>query len=102
MRKNILSLFIEFIKFNQQYILVFIRYYSEAYSNLLEVRLSDTNEFEVKTVAGYIDYKVCRVLFCQNKPRDAISHFKAHIEHYKQKRGHAHLLFQHFAWLSKQ
>lgn len=77
-------------------------YYSEAYSNLLEVRLSDTNEFEVKTVAGYIDYKVCRVLFCQNKPRDAISHFKAHIEHYKQKRGHAHLLFQHFAWLSKQ
>lgn len=76
--------------------------YDEAYNSLLEARLLDTNEFEVKTVAGYICYKVSRVLFALNRPRDAISHFRAHIEHYRHKTGHALLLFQHYAWLAKQ
>ncbi|KAF6197969.1 hypothetical protein GE061_007714 [Apolygus lucorum] len=77
-------------------------HYEEAYNSLLEARLLDTNEFEVKTVAGYISYKVSRVHFAMNRPRDAISHFRAHIEHYRHKTGHNLLLFQHYAWLSKQ
>ena len=64
--------------------------------------MTETNEFEVKTVAGYIAYKVCRMLFQLNKARDAISQFKAHVEHYKHLTGAPLLLFQHHAWLSKQ
>lgn len=76
--------------------------YLEAYNNLFDVRWSDTNEFEIKTCAGFIAYKICRALFLLNKPKEAISHFKAHIEHYRTKMGHPQLLFQHYAWLSKQ
>ncbi|XP_014240549.1 trafficking protein particle complex subunit 11 [Cimex lectularius] len=78
------------------------KYYREAYDSLLAVRLSDTNEFEVKTIAGFIGYKISRMEFALMKCDDAISHFKAHIDHYKHKTGPKMLLFQHHAWLAKQ
>lgn len=35
-----------------------IRHYKQAYGHILELRMLDTNLLEVKTVAGFINYKV--------------------------------------------
>lgn len=73
-----------------------------AYNNLQELRMVDTNALEIRTVAGFINYKLCRVLFTLRLPRDAISQFKAHIDRYKARSGFKELSFEHHAWLSKQ
>lgn len=52
----------------------------QAYHNLLETRMTDTNAVEIKTVAGFINYKLCRIMFCLNLPKDAISQFRLHTE----------------------
>ena len=43
---------------------IFPRHYKQAYLHLLEIKLTDVNNLEVKTVAGFINYKV---LFLVNK-----------------------------------
>lgn len=78
------------------------KHYVHAYNNLLETRTVDTNLHEVRTVAGYINYKLCKILFALNLPRDAISQLKSHIEKYKSRVGSTDLLFEHYAWLARQ
>ncbi|KAL3269164.1 hypothetical protein HHI36_008247 [Cryptolaemus montrouzieri] len=78
------------------------KHYSHAYNNLLEIRIVDTNALEIRMVAGYLNYKLCKLLFSLNLPRDAISHFKNHIERFKHRLGFQDLAFEHYAWLSKQ
>lgn len=51
-----------------------------AYNNLLDIRMVDTNALEIKTVASFINYKLCRLMFNLNLPRDAISQFRAHTD----------------------
>lgn len=76
--------------------------YAQAYSQLLDLRVADTNAMEVKTVAGLINYKICRILFFQSMPRDAIAQFRAHSEAFKNREGHKDLVFEHYGWLAKQ
>ncbi|XP_049939900.1 trafficking protein particle complex subunit 11 isoform X1 [Schistocerca serialis cubense] len=78
------------------------KHYSQAYSNLLEVRVVDTNALEVKTVAGFINYKLCKIMFQQNLPRDAINQFRKHTELFRSCLGAKDLAFEHHAWMSKQ
>lgn len=76
--------------------------YSQAYNNLLELRMVDTNALEVKTVAGFINYKLCKLMFQLSLPRDAIAQFRKHTEHFRNKIGPKDLAFEHHAWMSKQ
>lgn len=78
------------------------KHYMHAYNNLLETRTVDTNMHEVRTVAGYINYKLCKLLFALNLPRDAIAQLKSHIERYKNRVGSTELLFEHYAWIARQ
>ncbi|KAJ8940840.1 hypothetical protein NQ318_005286 [Aromia moschata] len=78
------------------------KHYTHAYNNLLEIRIVDTNALEIRTVAGFLNYKLCRLMFALNLPRDAISQFKAHIDRFKNRMGFQELTFEHYAWLSKQ
>lgn len=78
------------------------KHYMHAYTNLLETRTVDTNMHEVRTVAGYINYKLCKLLFALNLPRDAIAQLKSHIEKYKNRVGSTELLFEHYAWIARQ
>lgn len=61
----------------------------------------DTNCLEVKTIAGFLNYKICRLMF-RSVPRDAIAHFKAHIERFRGRTGFREIMFEHYAWLSFQ
>jgi len=47
---------------------------------------------EVKTVAGFINYKICRLAFQLNLPRDAIAQFRRHMDIFKHKIGSEGLL----------
>ena len=52
-----------------------------------KVRATDTNIMEVKTVAGFVNYKICRLAFQLNLPRDAIAQFRRHMDIFKHKIG---------------
>ncbi|XP_055529161.1 trafficking protein particle complex subunit 11 isoform X2 [Wyeomyia smithii] len=79
-----------------------LRHYRQTYANLDEIRIVDTNCLEVKTLAGFVSYKICRLFFKLNAPKDSISHFKNHITKYRNRTGFKELLFEHYAWLSVQ
>ncbi|XP_039440432.1 trafficking protein particle complex subunit 11 isoform X1 [Culex pipiens pallens] len=79
-----------------------LRHYRQTYANLDEIRIVDTNCLEVKTIAGFVNYKICRLFFKLNAPKDSISHFKNHISKYRNRTGFKELLFEHYAWLSVQ
>lgn len=80
----------------------FCRHYSQAYVNLEEIRVVDTNCLEMKTVSGFLNYKMCKLMFRLNAPRDAITQFKSHIEKFKSRTGFKELIFEHYGWLSAQ
>ena len=37
------------------------RHYKQAYSHILEIKLTDINNLEVKVVAGFLNYKVSQI-----------------------------------------
>ena len=76
---------------------------------------------EVKTVAGFISYKICKLNFRLALPRDAISQYRKHMDIFQQKVGNEgdflanakfrktkinclilELRFEHLGWQSKQ
>uniref|UniRef100_A0A3P9QHC4 Trafficking protein particle complex subunit 11 n=1 Tax=Poecilia reticulata TaxID=8081 RepID=A0A3P9QHC4_POERE len=79
-----------------------LKYYRAAYSLVHELRAHETNMLEIKTMAGFINYKICRLCFQHNTPLDAIAQFRKHIDLCKKKIGCAELAFEHSAWMSKQ
>ncbi|KAI5100724.1 trafficking protein particle complex subunit 11, partial [Silurus meridionalis] len=79
-----------------------LKYYKTAYSLIHELRAHETNMLEIKTLAGFINYKICRLCFQHNTPLDAIAQFRKHIDLCKKKIGSAELAFEHTAWMSKQ
>uniref|UniRef100_A0A182K588 Trafficking protein particle complex subunit 11 n=1 Tax=Anopheles christyi TaxID=43041 RepID=A0A182K588_9DIPT len=79
-----------------------LRHYRQTYTFLDDVRIVDTNCLELKTVAGYVNYKMCKLFFRLNAPKDSISQFKNHVNKYRQRAGFKELLFEHYAWLSVQ
>ncbi|XP_068181246.1 trafficking protein particle complex subunit 11 [Antennarius striatus] len=79
-----------------------LKYYRTAYGLIHELRAHETNMLEIKTMAGFINYKICRLCFQHNTPLDAIAQFRKHIDLCKKKVGCAELAFEHAAWMSKQ
>lgn len=54
------------------------------------------------SIIFYLLRQICRLCFQTGQPRDAISHFRRHIDFYKDLVGYRALEFEHYAWLSKQ
>ena len=79
----------------------FYRHYTQSYLYLDEIRVVDTNCLEIKTIAGFINYKMCRLMFKLNVPRDSITQFKNHMEKFKD-RGKPEIIFEHYAWCAVQ
>lgn len=66
----------------------------------MEVRATDTNIMEVKTVGGFINFKICKLAFQLNLPRDAISQFRRHMDIFQHRVGLEELSFEHRGWHS--
>ncbi|KAG7196538.1 hypothetical protein KM043_018560 [Ampulex compressa] len=78
------------------------KHYSQAYNNLLDIRMTDSNATEIKTIASFINYKLCKIMFIINLPKDAIAQFRLHTEKFKLKTGPKELIFEHHAWMCSQ
>ncbi|XP_022665892.1 trafficking protein particle complex subunit 11-like isoform X3 [Varroa jacobsoni] len=81
---------------------VAIKHYKQAYILLAELRATDPNLLEVKTIAGIINYKICQLYYEQNAPLEAIHQLRRHMENFKTTVGPPGLAFEHYAWLTKQ
>ncbi|CAL4110444.1 unnamed protein product, partial [Meganyctiphanes norvegica] len=79
-----------------------IKHYAQCYHNCLELRYTDTNLHEIRIVASIVNYKICRLDFSLNLPRDAIAQFRKHIDLFRARTGPKEFIFEHYAWLSKQ
>ncbi|XP_025086483.1 trafficking protein particle complex subunit 11-like isoform X1 [Pomacea canaliculata] len=79
-----------------------LKHYKQAYGHILEQRMHDTNMLEIKTIAGFVNYKICRLSFQHNVPLDAIAQFRKHIDFFKNRAGIPELAFEHSAWMSRQ
>lgn len=42
--------------------------------------MTDTNAMEIKTIACFINYKLCKIMFNLNVPKEAISQFRLHTD----------------------
>ncbi|XP_054008075.1 trafficking protein particle complex subunit 11 isoform X1 [Hylaeus anthracinus] len=78
------------------------RHYEQAYNNLLEIKMTDTNAMEVKTIVSFINYKLCKIMFNLNVPKEAISQFRLYTDRFKLKTGLKELMFEHHAWMCSQ
>merc|ERR1719370_1775496 len=76
--------------------------YTAAYQLLLEMRMTEHSASEVCTVAGFLSYKICRLAFRLNLPRDAIAQFRKHMDQFKASSGPAQLSWEHGAWQAGQ
>jgi len=76
--------------------------YTSAYQLLLETRLTEHNTAEIRTVAGLINFKICRLAFRLNLPRDAITQFRKHMEQWRSPPGPPQLSWEQAAWQAAQ
>ncbi|XP_074640815.1 trafficking protein particle complex subunit 11-like [Tubulanus polymorphus] len=79
-----------------------LKHYKQAYGHVLDLRMHDTNLLEIKSIAGFINYKICRISFQHNVPLDSIAQFRKHIDFFKSRVGSPELAFEHSAWMAKQ
>ncbi|XP_076654121.1 trafficking protein particle complex subunit 11 gry isoform X2 [Halictus rubicundus] len=78
------------------------KHYEQAYNNLSEIKMKDTNAMEVKTVAWFVNYKLCKILFNLNIAKEAIAQFRHHTDRFKLMTGPKELIFEHHAWMCSQ
>uniref|UniRef100_A0A5K3FDS2 Trafficking protein particle complex subunit 11 n=1 Tax=Mesocestoides corti TaxID=53468 RepID=A0A5K3FDS2_MESCO len=78
-----------------------LKHYRQAYNHLLEMKMTDADLLEFKVVAGFINFKICRIFFQLHAP-EAIAQFRRHIDFFKSVVGMPELAFEHEAWLSMQ
>ena len=79
------------------------RLYRAAYSHLIEnVDLNDDRIMEFKMVAGFINYKICRLCFESDEPVDAITQFRKHVDRFSAEVGLKQLAYEHYEWMSRQ
>eukprot|EP00090_Calanus_glacialis_P046275 TRINITY_DN9003_c0_g1_i1.p1 TRINITY_DN9003_c0_g1~~TRINITY_DN9003_c0_g1_i1.p1 ORF type:complete len:1113 (-),score=443.03 TRINITY_DN9003_c0_g1_i1:88-3426(-) len=76
--------------------------YTASYQLLLESRLTEHNTAEIRTVAGIINYKICRLAFRLNLPRDAITQFRKHLDQWRSSPGPPQLSWEQAAWQAGQ
>ncbi|XP_076289261.1 trafficking protein particle complex subunit 11 gry isoform X2 [Lasioglossum baleicum] len=78
------------------------KHYEQAYNNLSEIKMKDMNAMEVKTVAWFVNYKLCKILFNLNIAKEAIAQFRHHTDRFKLMTGPKELIFEHHAWMCSQ
>ncbi|XP_046390361.1 trafficking protein particle complex subunit 11 [Ischnura elegans] len=80
------------------------KHYMKAYGHLLELRILENNSSEIRTVGGYINYILCRLMFLHlNFYREAITQFRNHIDQFRTRMfGPRELEFEHHAWMCSQ
>ncbi|KAL3317902.1 Tubulin polyglutamylase ttll4 [Cichlidogyrus casuarinus] len=77
------------------------KHYRQAYNFLIEIPKFNAHLLEIKTMACYVNYKICAIAF-KKDVNDAIQQFRRHVDTFKSEVGEPTLAFEHEAWLSVQ
>ena len=79
------------------------RLYRSAYSFLFEnMYLTGDRVMEFKMIAGFINYKICRLSFESEEPLNSVTQFRKHVDKFTHDTGPRQLAFEHMEWLSRQ
>uniref|UniRef100_A0A1I8FU32 Protein FMC1 homolog n=1 Tax=Macrostomum lignano TaxID=282301 RepID=A0A1I8FU32_9PLAT len=62
-----------------------LKHYKECYTHILDLRLHEKHILETKVIAGFVNYKICKLLF-QKNAMDAIKQFKAFTDYFKDRK----------------
>lgn len=85
--------------------------YKSAYNCILDVNaqacsaLNQTqgaNLVEIRSIADFLNFKLCQLQFSLNHAREAITQFRKFIDTFKYHTKDADYAFEHSAWLSQQ
>jgi hypothetical protein len=78
--------------------------YLSAYNLLLEFKATEHNASEIRSVAGFISYRLCRLGFRLNMGREAIAQFRKHMDNFGRAglSGPADMAWEHAAWQAGQ
>ncbi len=77
--------------------------YNLAYTHILETMyLSEDRIMEFKLIAGFVNYKICRLYFDSDEPLSAISQLRKHIDRFAREQGPYQLGYEHSEWMSRQ
>ena len=84
-----------------------LRYYRIAYNHLLEAMyLADDRMMEFKMVAGFMNYKICKLSFEHDDTSQPGAHpavqFRRHIERFSVEIGLRVLAYEHAEWMCRQ
>ncbi|ELR24645.1 uncharacterized protein ACA1_172710, partial [Acanthamoeba castellanii str. Neff] len=79
-----------------------LRHYLDGYINLANFAVERQRVMEIKTVAEYIHFKLCKLYFSTNSINDAVAQLERHIKTFRRVLGMAEKEFEHWAWLSRQ
>eukprot|EP00123_Amoebidium_parasiticum_P013280 comp21872_c0_seq1/m.31288 comp21872_c0_seq1/g.31288 ORF comp21872_c0_seq1/g.31288 comp21872_c0_seq1/m.31288 type:complete len:1149 (-) comp21872_c0_seq1:208-3654(-) len=78
-----------------------LKHYNSSYTNLFSIRNRADRAYEVKTVAGFINFKACKLLFQVNVWK-AIEQFRKHMGHFKEPPPGLEAALLHWSWASRQ
>jgi hypothetical protein len=80
-----------------------LKLYCSTYKYLKEVMvLSEDRIMEFKMIAGFVNYKICQLMFENNEPKNALGQLQLHLEIFRNERGSESLVFQHMQWMANQ
>ena len=81
-----------------------VKNYTEAYRHLREMYKIFTGVFamEAKTIAEFLNYKLCATLLRLKRRGEAIAQFKQHLRMYKGDVAPLEVEFEHWSWVSRQ
>jgi tetratricopeptide (TPR) repeat protein len=79
-----------------------LKHYGEAYKHVATITHDRQRMSEIKVIADYINFKICKIHFGLTNIADAISHFERHIKIFRPHVGIAEKAFEHWEWVSRQ
>ncbi|KAL6050118.1 Trafficking protein particle complex subunit 11, variant 2 [Balamuthia mandrillaris] len=79
-----------------------LKYYTEAYKNIGAITDDRLRMMEVKIVADYINFKLCKLQFQAKNAYNAVNQFEKHIHAFRPSIGAAEKEYEHWAWVSRQ
>lgn len=80
-----------------------LKLYRTAYNHLMEIMTQGEERImEFKLIAGFLNYKICRLCFEADEPLSAIAQFRKHMDRFNREVGTKQLAYEHAEWTSRQ
>ncbi|CAL8120333.1 unnamed protein product [Orchesella dallaii] len=69
---------------------------------LRTIKFQDFYAQQLRTVASWVNYRICRLHLMKQEYIEANSHFERHIRHFQRRQGNSNVEFEYHAYLQQQ